>query len=585
MTPTWSTARPDWEERIVQGRSLIPFDPLFPDEAEAALEVFKSLRMVDVLGQPTFGEACDDFVFDFVAAIFGAYDHATARRLINSFLLLIAKKNAKSTIAAGIMVTALVRNWRHFAELLILAPTLEVAGNSFKPAAAMVRADPELRELMHVQDNLRTIKHLVTQAELKVVAADTDTVSGKKAGFVLVEELWKFGERANAAAMLQEATGGLSSRPEGFVIYISTHADKPAAGVFKEKLLYFRAVRDGKISDPKSLGVLFEFPDRMLESEAYLDPANWHITNPHLGRSIDPEWLASELTKARAGEPAALQTFLAKHLNVPIGGKIGAWRGSVHWPGAVDKTLTFESLLERSEVVTVGADGGGEDDLFGLAVLGREKETGRWLLWCRAYADRAVLEIRKDIAPRLRDFAEDGDLVFFDVEVAEDVAGGISEEDAEEIADIIEEIFLRGLLPEKYGVGCDAVGVASLVSALAARKIYNADNGGPVVAVRQGYALNGAINGMERKLKRRSLVHADQPMMDWVLGNAKPEWRGSAKVIEKQTAGSAKIDPLLAALNAFELMKKSPEASDNGPSFWEDPNVGLPAARYADVAA
>ena len=56
MSPIWSTACPDWEKKILAKESLIACKPLFPDEAEMALRVFKELIVVDVSGKPTIGE-------------------------------------------------------------------------------------------------------------------------------------------------------------------------------------------------------------------------------------------------------------------------------------------------------------------------------------------------------------------------------------------------------------------------------------------------------------------------------------------------------------------------------------------------
>ncbi len=551
MTKHWSTACLDWEARILKGKSLIPFKPLFADEAQKALDVFKSLRIIDAPGSPTFGDACEDWVFDFVAAIFGAYDSKNAKRLIREFFLLISKKNSKSTIAAGIMVTALVRNWRLSAELTILAPTIEVANNSYKPAADMVLAHPQLSKKLRIQDNLRQINHRITKAFLKVVAADSETVGGKKSSCIFVDELWLFGKRAHSDAMLREAIGGLVSRPEGFVIWSSTQSDEPPAGVLKAKLDYFRNVRDGIIPDNKSLPVIYEFPKEMVEEKAYLDPKNFYITNPNIDRSVSQSWLEEELEKERQGNN--MNVFLAKHLNVEIGMNLrnDRWPGADLWFNSVDKTITLKSLLERCEVATIGIDGGGLDDLLGFAVIGREKITRKWLWWTRAWCHPIVFERRKEIADTLKDFVADGDLI---------VCANPTQ-DISDVADLCDEVRTSGLLPESFGIGIDRLGLPGMIDELVAREFDTAENKGVVTAIAQGGYLNPAVLGMERKLNDKTLIHAGQPILAWSVGNAKIELKGSARAVTKQVSGKTKIDPLIAGFNAAMLMSRNPQAA------------------------
>lgn len=555
--PTWTTACPDWEERIVSGRSLITAPPLFPAEADAALEVFKALKVVDVAGSPTFEEVADTWLLEFVAAIFGSAA-PDGRRLIREFLLCISKKNGKSTLAAGIMLTALIRNWRKSNELLILAPTIEAAQNSFKPAADMIRADPELNAadggFLHIQDHIRTITHLTTKATLKVVAADSATVVGKKAAFVLLDELWEFGKKPHADAMLREATGGLVSRPEGFVVSITTQSDAPPAGVWKDKLTYARSVRDGLVKDPKFLPVIYEFPAAMVEAQDYLEPENFRITNPNIGRSVSREWLEDELRKEMQKGPDTRNTFLAKHLNVEIGLALRSdrWAGADFWEAARDaEPVTLAALLCRSEVIVVGGDGGGADDLLGLVMLGRERRTRDWLCWGKAWAQRIVLDRRKQIATTLQDFERIGELSF----VAQPGP------EVEEFADLVAQVNDAGLLAQ---VGLDPMGIGEIVDALVERGI-EAER---IVGIPQGWRLSGAIKTTERKLANGTLRHGGQAIMAWNVSNAKAEPKGNAVAIDKAAAGSAKIDLLVALFNAVALMSKDPQAS-GGPSVYE----------------
>lgn len=543
-----STACPDWETKLINKESIIP-RPIYTDQAERALAIFRRLRVVDIPGRPTFGECSAQWVFDFVSSIFGAYDESSGKQLIREYGLLVSKKNSKSTIAAGIMLTATILCWRETEEHLILAPTKEVADNSYKPAAGMIRADKELSALFHIQDHIRTITHRSTGASLKVVAADTDTVSGKKSGRILVDELWLFGKHPRAESMFMEATGGQISRDEGWVIYLTTQSDEQPAGIFKEKLNYWRDVRDGKVDDKKTLGILYEYPQKMIKSKDYLKTDNFYITNPNLGRSVSIDWLEDNLKRNKTRTDGGFQQFLSKYFNIEIGLSLRSdrWAGADFWENAGDSKLTLNALIERSEVAVIGIDGGGLDDLLGLAVIGREKNTRRWLHWAHAWAHKIVLTRRTDIASRILDFERAGSLTIVDR----------PGDDVTEVANLICEIRKSGLLPKKNAIGVDAAGIGAIVDALTAPGRGFTDD--HIVGVSQGWRLNGAIKGLERSIAGGEFVHGASEMMAWCVGNAKTVQVGNAITINKQVSGSAKIDPLMATFDAASLMATNPE--------------------------
>lgn len=547
----WDTSCKDWESRIVRRESLIACPPLFPDVARDAWEICSAFRLTDVMGQPLLGEASLPWLRDFVMAVFGAEDPDTGRRHINEFMLMVSKKNAKSTIAAAIMLTALLMNWRQSAELLILSPTKEIADNSYKPIRDFIKADEELSSMLKVQDYFRTITHLETGATLKVVAADADTVSGKKASFVFVDELHEFGKQAKASNMLLEATGGLASRPEGFVIYATTQSAEPPAGVFKQKLDYARKVRDGIVKDRKFLPVIYEFPRKMLDERAHEDLENAYVTNPNWGASVDIERITQLYNQSKEGGEQEFKEFLAKHLNIEIGLNLRSdrWPGADFWQQQA-RGVTLSDILARCDVVDVGIDGGGLDDLLGFSVVGREPESREWMAWHRAWAYPSVLERRKSEASRFRDFAKDGDLILVD-RVGDDV---------EQVAQIAAEIEQAGLLDK---VGIDPAGVGGILDALVQAGIPQEK----IVGVSQGWRLGGAIKTAERRLAEGGLIHDGSPLMAWCVGNAKVEPKGNSILITKQASGFAKIDPLMALFNAVSLMSLNP--AGGGKSFWD----------------
>lgn len=557
----WDLSCPDWEERIRTGKRLVPELPLYKSEAERAVAIFKRLRLPDVPGTPTLAEACGEWFVEIVEALFGSLDPETSTRRIREFFNLVPKKNSKTSYGAGLMLTALLVNRRPLAEFLLIGPTQAIADLAFSQAVGMVRADPWLMKRLHVQDHLRkiTLKWSDDEdrerfpglgAQLKVKTFDSKVLTGVKPVGVLVDELHELAGVANAAGVIGQIRGGLLPNPEGFLGFITTQSDKPPRGVFKTELQKARAIRDGRV-DGAMLPVLYEFPTEMVKSDAWKDTKNWWMVTPNRERSVHIDRLVEEWGTAQVTGEDEIRRWASQHLNIEIGLALHTdrWVGADCWEDGADPDVTLETILERCDVAVAGIDGGGRDDLLGLCILGRDRDTRQWMSYCRAWAHTSVLERRKSEASRIRDFEDDGDLTVVD----------FLGPDIEEMVDIVAQVDDAGILAR---VGVDPSGVGGIVDALAERDIRgegDTPRDRRVIGVSQGWKLNGAIKTTERKISDGTFVHADQPLMNWCVGNAKVEPKGNAILITKQVSGSAKIDPLMALFNAATLMSLNPK--------------------------
>lgn len=547
----WDLSCIDWEDRIRQGRSLVPDLPLIESEADMGLKFYDELKLPDVPGTPKLRTASGQWFRDLVRTSFGSWDPVNQVRYIRDIFAMAPKGSSKTSYSAGLMLTVMLMNRRPRAEALFVGPTQAISDRAYDQAAGMIEESADLKRRFRTRDHIKTIEDLNTKSTLKVKTFDVSILTGSILIFVLLDELHLLGRSVHTAKVLRQIRGGLEKTPEGQLLITTTQSDEIPAGAFKEELRFARRVRDGQYKDQvirPTLPLLYEFPQAIAsDPEQWQDSANWPMVMPNLGKSVQLESLIADWQSEHRKGDQAIRIWASQHLNIEIGIGINndGWRGADYWEGATDESLTLDVLLERSDVVTIGIDGGGLDDLLGLAVIGRDAKTREWLVWTRAWANPKVLEIRKDIAQQMLDFQEEGTLTICAVP-----------DDAADLAAIVARILATGLMPEKNAIGIDPNNAAAIIDALFAVGVTD----GMIRRLLQGPALAPALYGLERKLSDGTLWHGGQVMMSWVLGNAKVEQRGNALMVTKQISGRAKIDPLIALFEAAILMSWNPSS-------------------------
>ncbi|WP_306150634.1 terminase large subunit domain-containing protein [Roseovarius sp. MMSF_3281] len=544
-------ACPDWWSKIKAGQTPMADVPVNEEKARKALAFFNRLRLPDVAGNPLMRDACGEWFRDVLVAFLASECPETKDRLVWELLCMVPKKNSKSTYVAALALTALYMEDTPNAQMLLIGPSQNISARCFDQAQAMIRLDPQLVKVFHIQDHLKRISRYSTGTSLDVKTFDTKIVTGEIPILTIIDELHELGKKAGALQVMQQIRGGSITTTGGQLLMITTQSDKEPTGIWRAELEKARAIRDGKAgAQPIMLPVLYEFPEALQKKESFWRKrSNWDFVLPNLGKSVSRKRLEQDYENNGSTSPEAEQIWASQHLNIQIGLGLHSnrWVGADYWTRAARPEMDLDHLLAVCEVVVAGVDGGGLDDLLGLAVTGRHAETKQWLHWGRAWADRDVLKLRKSIAPELLDLEQAGDLVLVD---------NIEDEANPEIVDLCCRIRDAGLFPEQNGIGMDPEGVGSIIDALVDAGFCIED----IASISQGYKLNAAIKTAPVKLKNGTMLHCGQQLMSWCVGNAKTESRGNAVIVTKAQSGTAKIDPLMALFNTVMLMSWNPQA-------------------------
>lgn len=563
----WDLSCPDWEDRIREGRTLIPELPLIKAEADMGLAFFDELRLPDVPEKPQLRDAAGQWFRDIVRTSFGSWDPIERVNHIRDIFCLAPKGSSKTSYGAGLGLSVMLMNRRPRAEALFIGPTQAISDRAYEQAVGMIDESPDLKRRFRPRDHIKTIEDLVNKSEMKVKTFDLNILTGSILIFAHLDELHLLGRVPYAGRVIRQIRGGLDKTPEGKFLITTTESEGIPAGAFKDELHNARKHRDGFFRGQEvrpTLAMMFEFPREIAKNPAkWQDPSNWTMVQPNLRKSVHMSDLIKGWNSEKQKGEKEKREWASQYLNIEmgVGMPMDGWPGAAHWSAASDETITLETILLRCEAIVVGFDGGGLDDLSGLAVLGREPaeilvpvtvdgreiviKMKRWISLCRAWCHRGVLDIRKSIASQLEELDKAGEL-----KIVDDVLIALAETVA-----VIQRINEAGLLA---CVAIDSEGpYGVLVEALA--EIGITEEGGQVVGVGQGYKLMNAIKTTEVRLSNGMLKHAPSAMMDWCVGNVRIEPTATAIRATKQNAGDAKIDPWCALQDAATVMVTNPE--------------------------
>lgn len=253
-------------------------------------------------------------------------------------LSLIPRKNAKSTLAAVVVLYMLVADGESGAECYSAATTRDQAKAIAEIAWEMARRSPGFREYFGVRMGSETSKSLSVPAngsKFMPLSADAHTLDSLNVSLAAIDELHAH-KTAAVWNVLDTATG---ARTQPMIFAITT-AGIDIGGVCHQKMAYLEKVLDGIFVDEAFFGINFTIDT----GDDIRDVVVQRKANPNWGVSVDPDDLARKVNAAQLSQDD-LNDKLTKHFNVWIRTE-SSWMSGALWQTCARPALRIEDFKQ-----------------------------------------------------------------------------------------------------------------------------------------------------------------------------------------------------------------------------------------------
>lgn len=250
----------------------------------------------------------------FVVQLFGFRKRATKQRLYTTALFCVARKNAKSTLAAAIGLYCIACEPDEGAQIITAATTGSQARIIFNIAKRMVERTPDLRDAFGIRAYANAVLRVDNGSVYKPINAKASTQDGLNPSVTLLDEIHAH-KTHDLVDVLISAEG---ARASPLTIYPTTEG-YINAGPWGEIRIFAFQVLDGAIEAEHFLVVYFTLDDEdkelKLKADDDLDESKWPKANPLWDYN---EQLRTSLRKAAvdaAQLPSRMPEFRIKKIN------------------------------------------------------------------------------------------------------------------------------------------------------------------------------------------------------------------------------------------------------------------------------